>query len=235
MTKETAILYILGLIWGSNLIGFIYSFLVLKSNVFNKYRIQQKPYKNGILLKRLPLILLNLFILSILTCGSIYFLFDNLETSFTNIWIILAQVLFVFIIDDIWFYFAHRTMHENKLILKTIHSIHHRASTPFPLEYIYVHPLEWMIGIIGTAIGYIIIYLFMPLNIYSILIFGFLRNLHEIHIHSDLRIPFLKDIPLISPVEDHDIHHARLHGNYASTFKIWDRVFKTRFIDNKDI
>ena len=75
----------------------------------------------------------------------------------------------------------------------------------------------------------------MPLNIYSILIFGFLRNLHEIHIHSDLRIPFLKDIPLISPVEDHDIHHARLNGNYASTFKIWDRVFKTRFIDNKDI
>jgi sterol desaturase/sphingolipid hydroxylase (fatty acid hydroxylase superfamily) len=96
-----------------------------------------------------------------------------------------------------------------------------------------VHPAEWMIGILGTFLGYAILLAFMPLNIYAIWIFGLFRNLHEIHIHSDLKIPIMKDIPLVSPVEDHDLHHAKLQGNYASTFRIWDRVFKTRFEDTE--
>lgn len=235
MTKLDAVYITLGVLWGGNLIGFIYSLLVLNTNVFSKFRIQDKPYQKGIFKQRLPLILLNLLILSALSSSSVYFLFDFMVSSFVDPWIIAAQVVFVFFIDDIWFYFAHRFMHENKYILKKIHSIHHRAFMPFPMEYIYVHPFEWMLGIVGTSIGYAIIFVFMPLNIYSIWIFGILRNLHEVHIHSDLRIPVLKDMPLVSPVEDHDLHHARLDGNYASTFRIWDRVFKTRFVDKGQI
>ena len=235
MSTQTIVIGTGILLLSTNLIGFLYSLLVLKTNVFKKFRIQTKPYEKGVLGKRLPLYFLNLFILFLFSLGGVYSLseFGFFDTTIPSLGIFIFQVLFVFFIDDFWFYIAHKWMHENKFILKKIHSIHHRAHTPFPLEYLYVHPFEWMIGIIGTFLGYAILLVFMPLNVYAFWMFGLLRNLHEIHIHSDLNIPILKDIPIVSPVEDHDIHHAKLNGNYASTFRIWDRVFKTTFKESE--
>ena len=44
-------------------------------------------------------------------------------------------------------------MHENKFLLRKVHSIHHRAFSPLALEYLYVHPFEWMMGYIGPFNG----------------------------------------------------------------------------------
>lgn len=229
MNVTELIVITLILFYSSNLFGVLYSLVVLKTSIFTKYRIQTKPYKKGIFKERLPLYLLNMLILTVFGATGVYALYPFFDTELPTIWVLVGQVLFVFIIDDVWFYFVHRYMHQNKYLLKKIHSIHHRAHTPFPLEYLYVHPLEWMMGVVGTFIGYVLIISVMPLSIYAFWAFALLRNLHEIHIHSDLKLPFLKSIPLISPVEDHDVHHARLDGNYASTFRIWDRIMKTRF------
>ncbi|PHR28244.1 MAG: hypothetical protein COA38_12405 [Fluviicola sp.] len=213
----------------SNLFGVIYSLIVLKTSIFKKYRIQQIPYKKGIFKQRFPLYFFNLVILSGFGIGGVFLLYDFFDTGLPSIWVFIGQVLFVFIIDDVWFYFMHRYMHHNKYLLKKVHSIHHRAHPPFPMEYLYTHPFEWMLGTIGPFLGYIFIILVMPLNIYAFWTFALLRNLHEIHIHSDLKLPLLKNIPFVSAVEDHDLHHAKLNGNYASTFRIWDRIMKTRF------
>lgn len=231
MSVSEIILITMILLFSSNLFGLIYSLLVLKTSLFTKYRIQTKPYKEGVFKERLPLYLFNLFILALFGIAGVYLLYGFFDTGLPTVWVFLGQVIFVFIIDDVWFYFMHRYLHENKYLLKNVHSIHHRAHTPFPMEYLYAHPFEWMLGTIGPFLGYIFIILVMPLNIYSFWTFALLRNLHEIHIHSDLNLPFLKSIPFISPVEDHDVHHAKLNGNYASTFRIWDRIMKTRFKD----
>jgi len=69
----------------------------------------------------------------------------------------------------------------------------------------------------------------MPINLYAFWIFGLLRNLHEIHIHSNIELPLLSRIPLLSKTKHHDDHHAYLDGNYASTFVWMDRIFKTNF------
>lgn len=234
MTSTEIIIITISLIVASNLIGLVYSCLALYSKLFAKYRIQPKQYKKGILKKRLPLYLLNIGLLLTMSSTSLYFIGDFFETTFPPIWLLIVQVLFVFIIDDAWFYFAHRWMHTNKFLLKHIHSIHHRATTPFPLEYLYVHPFEWMLGIVGTTIGYALIFLVMPVNIYAFWTFALLRNLHEIHIHSDLDVPWLNWIPLVSSTKKHDDHHARLLGNYASTFSIWDRLLKTELKNSND-
>jgi sterol desaturase/sphingolipid hydroxylase (fatty acid hydroxylase superfamily) len=229
MSLQEVIIITLIILFSGNLFGVVYSLIVLKTSVFAKYRIQTKPYKKGVFMERLPLYLLNLGLLTVFAVFGVYSLYDFFDTELPSIWVFLGQLLFVTFIDDVWFYFAHRYMHQNKYLLKKVHSIHHRAHTPFPLEYLYVHPFEWMLGIIGTFAGYLLILLVMPLNIYAFWAFALLRNLHEIHIHSDLNLPFLKNVPLISPVEDHDVHHAKLNGNYASTFRIWDRIMNTRF------
>lgn len=213
----------------SNLLGVIYSLVVLKTDIFKKYRIQTTPYKEGVFFERLPLYLLNLLILTILAIVGVYVMFPFFDTELPSFWVFAGQLLFITVIDDVWFYFMHRYLHENKVLLKKIHSIHHRAHTPFPLEYLYVHPIEWMLGSIGTFLGCALVIIAMPLSVYTFWAFVILRNLHEIHIHSDLKIPILKNIPLISPVEDHDVHHAKLNGNYASTFRIWDRIMNTRY------
>lgn len=227
MSNITITLITLGILLAGNIIGLVYSWLVLYTDVFKNYRLQHKKYKPGIFFQRLPLILLNLAILGVITAVSLYFFADLFDTSIPAWWVIPVQVFCIFLVDDAWFYFAHRLMHENKFLLRKIHSIHHQAITPFPLEYIYVHPLEWMIGSIGSFLGLAVMMIFMPVNVYAFFVYGAIRNLHEVEIHSDTRSVISKYIPLLSATEHHDLHHAKVKGNYASMFNIWDRVFGT--------
>jgi sterol desaturase/sphingolipid hydroxylase (fatty acid hydroxylase superfamily) len=231
MTREIAAIITVLLLITTNSIGLIYSLLVLKTKLFAKYRIQSKAYKPRIFSERMPLYLFNFFMLLLFAGVGTYFLYDFFEVSSFSLLVILFQVLFAFIIDDLYFYFMHRWMHENKFILRKIHSIHHRATTPFPLEYLYGHPLEWIMGMFGVVFGFGLILLVMPINIYAFWLFGALRNLHEIHIHSDLKLPVISKIPFISETRHHDDHHAKLTGNYSSTFTWMDRIFKSNFKD----
>lgn len=53
-------------------------------------------------------------------------------------------------------------------------------------------------------------------------------------IHSGIKSLFINKIPLIkniiSGTEEHDLHHSRIKGNYASTFKFWDWLCGTQDI-----
>jgi sterol desaturase/sphingolipid hydroxylase (fatty acid hydroxylase superfamily) len=214
----------------SNIFGVLYSMVVLKTRVLIPFAIQSdKSYQKKVFSKRIGLFLLNFFILLTLSSTSVYFFFDLFDPEIPAWWIILVQVFIAFVVDDIWFYFIHRLMHENKFLLKNIHAIHHRSTKPFPLEYLYAHPLEWMMGLAGSILAFAVIFVFMPVSIYSFWIFGVLRNLHEIQIHSDIEIPFLCKLPFVSKTRNHDDHHSKLTGNYASTFTWMDRIFNTKF------
>jgi len=228
MNATSIAIYTIVLLICTNLFGLIYSMLVLYTSIFKKFSIQKKPYVKGLFSKRMPLYLFNITLLLTISGFGAFFFADFFNQEF-SIGTIIFQVIFAFVIDDIFFYFYHRWLHENKYMLKTVHSIHHRATKPFPLEYLYAHPIEWMLGMIGAFLGFAILFIFMPVNIYAFWIFGGLRNLHEIHIHSDLELPVSSKIPLLSKTKHHDDHHAKLTGNYSSTFMWMDRLFKTNF------
>jgi len=228
MNATSIAIYTIVLLICTNLFGLIYSMLVLYTSIFKKFSIQKKPYVKGLFSKRMPLYLFNITLLLTISGFGAFFFADFFNQEF-SIGTIIFQVIFAFVIDDIFFYFYHRWLHENKYMLKTVHSIHHRATKPFPLEYLYAHPIEWMLGMIGAFLGFAILFIFMPVNIYAFWIFGGLRNLHEIHIHSDLELPVSSKILLLSKTKHHDDHHAKLTGNYSSTFIWMDRLFKTNF------
>ena len=229
MTREWVALGTVLVLLASNLFGLIYSMVLLKTNIFKSFRIQTKNYDSTIFRKRMPLFIFNfLILLSVAGIGS-FLIYESMDTTVVSIWIIASQILFAFVIDDVWFYFFHRWLHENKFMLKNVHAIHHRATTPFPLEYLYAHPLEWMLGMIGVVIAFALILLVMPINIYALWGFGLLRNLHEIHIHSDLELPLLSKLPFLSKTKHHDDHHSKLSGNYASTFNWMDKIFNSTF------
>ncbi len=228
MNAASIAIYTIVLLVCTNLFGLLYSMLVLYTPIFTKFSIQKKSYVKGVFAKRMPLYLFNITLLLTISGVGAYFGFGFLKQE-VSIGIIVFQVIFAFVIDDIFFYFYHRWLHENKFMLKNVHSIHHRATKPFPLEYLYAHPIEWMLGMIGAFLGFAILLIFMPVNVYAFWIFGALRNLHEIHIHSDLELPVSSKIPLLSKTKHHDDHHAKLTGNYSSTFVWMDRLFKTNF------
>ncbi len=228
MSASTIAWFTVLLLVCTNLIGLLYSILVLYTDLFRKFTIQKKQYVKGVFAKRMPLYLFNITLLLAISGLGAYFGFGFLKQE-VSIGIIVFQVVFAFVIDDIFFYFYHRWLHENKFMLKNVHSIHHKATKPFPLEYLYAHPFEWLMGMIGAFLGFALILIFMPVNLYAFWVFGALRNLHEIHIHSDLELPVSSKIPLLSKTKHHDDHHAKLTGNYASTFVWMDRFFKTNF------
>ena len=208
-----------------NLFGFLYSYLIIKTNLFKRFKLQNRPHKLKNFYDRMPLICFNLVILICITGFGLYYLSDHIIGTFKGIWIMIFEIIVILMIDDIFFYLFHRTLHENKFLYKKIHKIHHRAGTPFPSEYLYAHPLEWMLGMIGPFLG---IFLLSGVSIYSFWMVLLIRNLHELDIHSGLKSSFLtKYFPFSGTNEHHDIHHAVLDGNYSSAFSFWDKMFKT--------
>ncbi|MBM3165551.1 MAG: sterol desaturase family protein [Bacteroidetes bacterium] len=231
MNALTFSFIIVGLLLVNNLFALLYSLVLLYTDWLKKYRIQEKKYQKGIFFKRMPLYLFNFSLLVLFAGFGSYFIFPFLEQSWSSWWLLALQVLGIFLVEDVFFYFYHRLLHVNKFLLAKIHSIHHRASPPFPLEYLYNHPLEWILGFIGPVIGFVIVGLISPISIFTVLIFGAIRNLREIHLHSDVNLPVLSKIPLISKTKHHDDHHSFLDGNYSSIFIWWDKIFKTELPD----
>jgi len=210
-----------------NFYGFLYSLLITKYNFSNSFKIQSKNIEYKVLKKRLPLIVFNVSVLIFFNYIGIRFFGHLFLKDYNSIIICFVEILFVLIVDDFFFYILHRGMHESKYIYKKIHKIHHRANVPIPFEYIYVHPLEWMSGMLGPFIG---MYIMGGIAFESYCMYLIVRNIHEIHIHSGIKTSFIFNmIPFYGKNEHHDMHHAKRHGNYASTFTIWDHLFNTKF------
>jgi len=221
----------LGVFLSLNLLGLAASYIAISSQP-TALRIQQRQVARATLNSRLPLIGLNIAIVCALTATSVYLARDWFVFDRPVWWVLLLQVLFVSMTDDFFFYLLHRWWHNNPTLYRRIHKIHHKAHTPVPIEYIYVHPLEWFMGLTGVVIGFVTLTLVDGgLSVWTFLAYSLLRQLHELHIHSGLKSTLGQWLPLWGTTEHHDQHHAKpTLGNYASTYTLWDRVLKTRVV-----
>jgi len=219
----------LAVLVGLNLLAAAVSYVTLYTNLFKGLRIQSQTYVPGVFWQRLPLISLNLLILVVLATAGLSLGYGAFDFQWQGAWAVALQFLVLAFLDDAQFYFFHRALRRHPYLYKKIHHIHHRVSTPFPLEYIYVHPLEWMLRAVAIPVGLGAIYLVNgSISVHAFWAFAFWLNFHEIDIHSGLRSSIGRLIPYFAAIEHHDLHHMKKQGNYASTFTVWDRVLKTR-------
>jgi sterol desaturase/sphingolipid hydroxylase (fatty acid hydroxylase superfamily) len=187
-----------------------------------------------ILYRRIPLIILNMGIILIITTIFVFSFEEYFNLKFPEIWNFFAQMALVVIFDDTYFYFFHKLLHKNKFLYRHIHSKHHAACAPYPLEFLYVHPLEHIFGSVGAIIGFVIAYfIFGSINIYVFWGYYLFRTLHETHIHSGIKSDIFHWMPFYGSNQHHDDHHAKLHGNYASTLSFWDWALGTK-IEKKE-
>ena len=227
MDITTAILITVAILFCTNLIGYIYTALILHTNLINDYRIQPKEYFAKRFYERFPLILFNISILLSVGIVGVFLLQDFIDFGLPTVWVFTWQLVLIFLIDDLYFYFYHSALHT-KFLYKHIHKTHHRSTMPIPMEYIFTHPLEWFFGAIGPFIGLVVIASFSEINIYAFWAMSALRNLHELDIHSGIKSSKITSlIPFYGTTEHHDLHHSKNRGNYASTFTLWDKVFGT--------
>ena len=213
-----------------NLIGLLLSFWLDRSGIPEGLSGQAALRKRLSLSGRLPLILANL---AVLLGGAFIGLTLVADTSFTfaapSLLEVVLHIGLLMVVDDLWFYWVHRGMHENKWMYKKIHKLHHKAYAPVPIEYLYVHPVEWMVGAIGPVLLIVAFILVQgQMNAWTFLAWGAIRTLHELDIHSGVRSVLGPRLPLFAPTEHHDLHHAKPNkGNYASTFLAWDKLMGT--------
>ena len=238
MSNIDFVFYTVLIIISCNVFGLLLSIASIHLKFLHKYRIQKRKIKASTFYSRLPLILFNIISLILISSVGLYFMYpyifeQDISINIGNFLVILIQLFVILIIDDLYFYFLHAWMHNNKYVLNKIHRVHHKSISPFALEYIYVHPLEWMMGYVGPFFAIFIISLFSDVSILAFWTYQLVRNIHELDVHSGFKSLFAKWIPFWGESEHHDMHHEKLNGNYATTFTIWDLIFKTKINDKK--
>lgn len=210
-----------------NLIGITWTFWLVLHGIPDSQRIQARQNSAEVIRERLPYTLFNVLLLGGGACVAV----EAFPQFFSLAWLgwfpTLAAVVFIIFLDDTYFYWFHRTLHENKFLYNKIHRIHHRAFRPVPMDYMYAHPLEWGLGTLGPTLGVLILCLWTgPVNMPILLLYQLVRTSHEFVAHcgakSVIRLPYL------APAEHHDLHHAKpTLGNYGSYFLFWDRWMGT--------
>jgi methylsterol monooxygenase len=218
-----------------SLCGFVYSYLLVAKEVGAKQRSRARRRKKGSYRRNIPLIALNLVGAYGLTGLGMYYLHDLfINESFFGYTIPLAlqvavEATVVLIVDDFYFYFLHRWMHTNPYIYRKIHRIHHRNRQPTPMEYIYTHPLEWLMGMGGLTLAFLLL---GGIAFETFIVYLVIRTVHEFSIHSGLpSSPIVKLIPFYGSNQHHEIHHKKFDCNYAATFTIWDKIFGTEAVE----
>ena len=101
------------------------------------------------------------------------------------------------------------------------------------MEYIYAHPLEWFLGSLGPVAA---ILLMQGVTFWAWCGYLVVRTSHELIIHSGAKSSgLLKLIPFYGTNAHHGMHHTHFECNYAATFTIWDRIFKTYTEESKGV
>ncbi len=190
---------------------------------------QAAKRKPGALKKRLPLIYGNLAMLFVLNAPVLVLVSDHFPMTVPKLGVAALQVAVLLVVDDTYFYWLHRALHRVPKLYQWIHKVHHKAYAPVPIEYIYVHPAEWLLGGVGPAIGVgLLLAVYGEMSAWTFWTWGAIRTLHELDIHSGVRAWTRGMVPLYADMTHHDLHHARpAKGNYASTFTFWDWVCRT--------
>ncbi|PNK60659.1 sterol desaturase family protein [Psychrobacter sp. FDAARGOS_221] len=189
-----------------------------------KYKIQQKPFEmKKFLLPSIGRIVINNIILaSLLVLVWPLLKLTGVHDGALPAWyIIIAQLLFFVLLDDFLYYLVHRKMHENKWLMKHIHSVHHRIHNTCAISGNYMHWVEYTITASLTLVGPIL----LGAHIYVVWLWVIIRQIEGADGHIGYDIPWNPAhlLPIYEGPVYHDFHHAKFKGNYAGFLPYLDK------------
>lgn len=148
-------------------------------------------------------------------------------------WPVVAQVLFFFVLHDLYIYLFHRFQHSNKYFWR-IHEAHHSGKEVDFLAGSRSHILEI---IINQTIEFAPIIL-LGASPEVIPIKALIDSMYGMFIHANIRVKMGKLKYIFNSPELHLWHHANykevFHANFATKLSLWDYIFGTvYFPDHK--
>jgi len=192
------------------------------------YKIQKKPFQvRRYFWPNIARITINTSIMTLFLIVTWPLLrLSNIHAGESPEWYVWAIQLICFIfLDDFLFYWVHRGLHENKWLLRHVHSVHHRIRNTCALDGNYFHWLEFVIIGSLAMVGPILV----GSHLYVLYVWIIIRNIEAADGHSGYDLPWnpLKFLPFYDGAVYHDFHHARFKGNYAGALHYIDHFFGT--------
>ncbi|MBS0028585.1 sterol desaturase family protein [Chitinophaga sp. 22321] len=149
----------------------------------------------------------------------------RLTTTFSGR--ILLDALILFFAMDLLMYVFHYLIHKTPLY-KLLHTLHHEAVDPEPIDLFILHPLETL----SFGALWLLLLLLCPFNIYGIIIYLIINVIFGMTGHLGMEpVPEnMRQWPLLKYLGTstfHHTHHRNEQCNFGFYTSIWDRVFRT--------
>lgn len=145
------------------------------------------------------------------------------------VWYIIAfQILFFILLDDFLYYGMHRLFHENKWLLRNVHSVHHEVKNTCAINGNYMHWFEFACTAGLMLIGPMLI----GAHLYVLWAWVIIRQFEAADGHIGYDVPWNPARLFLiyhGPVY-HDFHHAKFKGNYAGFLAYLDRFLGNTYV-----
>jgi len=156
---------------------------------------------------------------------------DGVERDLSKVSLgnVIGFLYFVFLIDDLLYYFAHRFMHLPS-VYPWCHKHHHRQSMPKRgyFDAANESPIEQFIGLSLVLTAFHITKLISPFGVHAvgIPVFLVLYAMTALLNHTQYDIGF-GILGLGYSVRAHEMHHRFPTCNYSQNTMIWDKLLGT--------
>jgi Delta7-sterol 5-desaturase len=145
----------------------------------------------------------------------------------------IGCIFVMWLIDDTWFYWVHRTLH-GKSMYRHVHRIHHDSIDVTPFSSMSFHFAESFLLTAWIVPAAFFVPIWIPaLGVLQMI--GLFNNIKS-HLGYELYPAWLVKSPLRFLVTSthHNMHHSKFQGNYGLHFRFWDKLCGTEFKDYPD-
>lgn len=164
----------------------------------------------------------------------VFLTYDPAAPPSMTLWAPL-QLFFFTLVEDFYYYWAHRVCHEGESLWK-LHRQHHTTKAPTTLLLGYAGQLQEVFDIVGAPT---LTWFTFPVPFDVFMTWMIIHISIQLHGHSGIRLwygsiltgPYLRPFGMELISEDHDLHHR--HGwresyNYGKQSTVWDTIFGTK-------
>lgn len=152
---------------------------------------------------------------------------SRLTTEAPSAAVLVASVLGLVVLNDLWFYGVHRLLHHPALF-RHVHAVHHQSVDTNPFSSYAFHVVE--AALISGWVAPVALFTPLPLAAFGAAqVIGTANNLmahlgYEFVPRWVLRVPGLR---WMNTATFHSQHHTQLRGNFGLFSRVWDRLFGT--------
>jgi 4-alpha-methyl-delta7-sterol-4alpha-methyl oxidase len=203
----------------------------LEPKSLQKYKIQDKSFELNIFFWPSigRLIVNNFATIVLLIVAWPMIKLSGIDTGEFPAWyIVIGQLILFILLDDFLYYWMHRYFHQNKWLLKHVHSVHHRIRNTCGINGNYMHWFEFSATASLMLLGPILI----GAHLYVVYIWVAIRQFEAVDGHAGYDIPWNPAhwLPVYQGPVYHDFHHAKFKGNYAGFLPYLDRFMGNTYV-----